>query len=135
MHLQGRLALHPRPATRPRFTCRGRFAVAYTDKPYRQWLDAAIAELRTLPLPEGWDQRKPMNVQAVFLIPKPKTSKLLYPKPDIDNYEKALLDAITQAEGIWEDDCQVLTMTTSKTFVTDEAEAGIAFVITPMEIT
>lgn len=129
MLFQGRLSLPPRPASRPRFTCRGRFAVAYTDKPYRQWLDAAEAELRSClsGLPEGWDTSAPIHLAVTFKVLKPKTSRLQYPKPDIDNYEKAFLDAVTQAEGIWDDDTQVVKMSSEKTFVTDEAEAGIEF--------
>lgn len=129
MLFTGRIALPPRPSSRPRFTCRGRFAVAYTDKPYRDWLDAAAAELSKLTLPEGWDPSRPMIMAVVFSVLRPKTSKLDYPKPDIDNYEKSLLDAITQAGGIWDDDCQVVTLTSTKQFVTDEAKVGVSFSI------
>lgn len=129
MLFTGKLVLPPRPASRPRFTCRGRFAVAYTDKPYRDWLDAAAAELSALPLPKGWDPSCPMIVAVTFCVLRPKTSKLTYPKPDIDNYEKGLLDAITQAGGIWDDDSQVITLTSHKCFVTDEAKVGVSFSI------
>lgn len=134
MLFTGRLALPPRPASRPRFTCRGRFAVAYTDKPYRDWLDAAAAELSSLTLPDGWDTSRPMIMAVVFNVPRPKTSKLTYPKPDIDNYEKSLLDAITQAGGIWDDDCQVITLTSTKQFVTDDSKVGVSFSIMGTDI-
>lgn len=133
MVFKGRLALPPRPASRPRFTCRGRFAVAYTDKPYREWLDKAEAELRSLTLPKGWDTSLPMHLTVVFKVHRPKTSKLHYPKPDIDNYEKAFLDAVTQAESIYDDDTQIVSLQSSKLFVTDEADVGIAFEFIPQE--
>lgn len=134
MRFQGSIALPPRPAARPRFTCRGRFAVAYTDKPYREWLDAAEAELRTLTLPVGWNSGLPMHLTVVFKALKPKTSKLTYPKPDIDNYEKAFLDAVTQAQSIYDDDTQIVSLQSSKLFVTDPADVGVAFEFIPMEI-
>lgn len=129
MIFKGRLALSPRPASRPRFTCRGRFAVAYTDKPYRTWLDAAEAALRGQlgSLPEGWDSSLPMHLTVGFNVLRPKTSKLHYPKPDIDNYEKSFLDAVTQSGGIYDDDTQVVSLQSSKRFVTDEADVGIDF--------
>jgi Holliday junction resolvase RusA-like endonuclease len=129
MLFEGRLALPPRPASRPRFTCRGRFAVAYTDKPYREWLDAAAQELSQLQLPKGWDTSQPMAMSVSFKVQRPKTSKLAYPKPDLDNYEKALLDAITQAGGIWDDDSQVVVLSSEKLFAADDGETGIDFSI------
>lgn len=110
--------------------------MAYTDKPYRQWLDAAEAELRSLlsGLPEGWDTSAPMRLELTFKVAKPKTSKLLFPKPDIDNFEKAFLDAVTQAEGVWDDDSQVVSLSSTKVFVDDDSTAGIDFAFHPVEI-
>lgn len=136
MKFTGSLALPPRPASRPRFHCRGRFAVAYTDPKYRAWLDEAEAELRShIPnLPEDWDSGKAMALVLTFKVLKPKTSKLKFPKPDIDNYEKSFMDAVTQAEAFWNDDCQVVSLSSSKTFVTDEADVGIDFTFLAKEI-
>lgn len=128
------LPLPPRPASRPRFTCRGRFAVAYTDKPYREWLDAAEALLKQQRMPEGWDTSLPVELEATFQITRPKTSKLLYPKPDIDNYQKALMDAITQAGHIWADDCQVVHVSAGKSFTADADSEGILLRITQLEL-
>lgn len=129
MLFSGKITLPPRPATRPRFTCRGRFAVAYTDRKYREWLDAAEEELRTLltDLPKGWDTSAPVRLTINFNVLKPKTSKLIYPKPDLDNYEKAFMDAVTQAEGFWDDDCQVVQLNSAKNFVLNEDQVGIDF--------
>lgn len=101
--------------------------MAYTDKPYRAWLDAAADELKNITLPEGWDTSKPVSLALEFNVLKPKTSKLTHPKPDIDNYEKSFMDAVTQAGGIWDDDCQVVELSSTKRFVTDEADVGVAF--------
>ncbi|EOT1503432.1 RusA family crossover junction endodeoxyribonuclease [Enterobacter hormaechei] len=57
-------------------------------------------------------------VEQLRFLPKPSTAPaaveiILYPpderRRDIDNYNKALFDALTHA-GIWEDDCQVQRM-------------------------
>lgn len=44
-------------------------------------------------------------VRLDFYVAPPKKSKLRFPKPDIDNYEKAIYDAMTG--WLWKDDCQV----------------------------
>ena len=129
MEVSGFIPIPPRPASRPRFTCRGRFAVAYTDKPYAEWIAAVVPMLKAQPVPEGWDPGVPLILSMDFQVLKPKTSKLLFPKPDLDNYEKAFMDAVTKAGHLWEDDSQVVSLRTNKLFVT-EGE-GIAFRLTP----
>lgn len=128
------LPLPPRPASRPRFTCRGRFAVAYTDKPYREWLDKAEVLLRQIEMPEEWDTSLPVELEAAFVVAKPKTSRLAYPKPDIDNYDKSLMDAITQAGHIWQDDSQVIASKTFKVFSDDDTREGIHIRLTQVEL-
>lgn len=44
-------------------------------------------------------------VRLDFYVAPPKKSKLRFPKPDIDNYEKAIYDTMTG--WLWKDDCQV----------------------------
>lgn len=126
------LPLPPRPATRPRFTCRGRFAVAYTDKPYREWLDKAADMLADTVMPTEWDKSSAFELHAQFQVLKPKTSKLSYPQPDTDNYVKGLMDAMTQAGHIWDDDKQVVSLTATKTFVDREDMVGINITLTPL---
>lgn len=73
----------------------------------------------------------PVQVWVRFACPKPKTTKLDAPKPDIDNYLKALFDALTAAGNVWEDDHQVhRIMEASKTW-TDQPEGGIVVEIIP----
>jgi Holliday junction resolvase RusA-like endonuclease len=134
MLLSGVIPLAPKPAVRPRFTCRGRFAVAYSDKGYAAWLDSAASILRELPRPDDWDETLPFELGADFKVEKPKTSKLTYPKPDTDNYLKSLMDAVTKAGGIWLDDSQVVELgRVRKVFTTDPDEVGTHFTIKPTE--
>lgn len=99
--------------------------MAYTDKPYREWLDKTAAVVAAQHVPAEWDKSGPIEMDVRFQVLKPKTSKLLYPKPDIDNYEKSIMDAITQAGHVWDDDCQVVELSSSKRFVTSEDSEGI----------
>lgn len=56
----------------------------------------------------------PCEVIVRNLVARPKTTKLIAPKPDVDNYAKGVLDAITKDGRFWHDDSQVLDLTASK---------------------
>jgi len=94
-----------------------------------------------------WDAVKftgPVAVELAFYMPRPKSHfgknglKATAPhahtgKPDLDNLEKAVLDALTQL-GIWDDDSQVAVVTKCKCYspvpgalivVKDRAEASV----------
>ena len=107
-----RFPIDPVPASRPRVTRWG----TYHTKTYKTWLEAAAEYLATTraKLPEG-----KLHVVLEFVCRRPKTTKLVTPKGDIDNYAKAPLDAITHA-GIWPDDKWIVSLYASKRFV----EAG-----------
>lgn len=49
-------------------------------------------------------------VVCEFALDKPRTSKLNYPHPDLDNFQKASLDAITKVGGYWKDDKQIVEL-------------------------
>jgi Holliday junction resolvase RusA-like endonuclease len=96
------------PASRPRIP---RFGKPYYLKPYAEWREAALALVaaatETL---EG-----PLYVDTVIAIQKARTSKLAIPKGDLDNYEKAAWDLLTQ-KGYWKDDVQITVTATEKRF-------------------
>lgn len=102
----------PMPTPRPRFRAipvRGKTIVnTYHPKEYTAYLQALEAELR-----EAFGDREvfdaPVRVVVAIAIPKPKTTKLQCPKPDVDNYAKGVLDAATKA-GIWTDDTLVVEL-------------------------
>jgi len=59
-----------------------------------------------------------MAVSIELYIKRPKTTELEYPRPDIDNFAKAILD--TMNGKIWGDDSQIISL-----YVTKEwAEVG-----------
>lgn len=101
------------PCPRPRVAVRGRFPHAYYPAAYKQWQKAFVKALG----PVGFRFEAPVSLWVEFGVHRPRTSKLVVPKPDIDNYLKALLDGLTAA-GVWKDDTQVSRVRASKLFVT-----------------
>ena len=118
--------LNPMPCPRPRIAVRGRFPVAYYPKTYQEWKEAAAQALLTV-----WTRDPlagPLSLTVTFSVLRPKTSKLLYPKPDIDNFLKAFMDAGTQAD-LWDDDSQIVFAVIHKRWATTPADVGITFEI------
>lgn len=100
----------PVPASRPRVT---RWGVYYT-KTYTTWREMAE---RATPRGElNLSADVPLLVVIESVVLKPRTSKLKRPKGDVDNYAKAPMDCITQAEGYWYDDEQIIHLLSSKRF-------------------
>ncbi|CAK0703057.1 RusA family crossover junction endodeoxyribonuclease [Escherichia coli] len=78
---------------------KGRHMISQKGRAYQSAACAAIVEqLRCLPLPSS----SPAVVEITLFPPDAR-------RRDIDNYNKALFDALTHA-GIWEDDSQVKRM-------------------------
>lgn len=103
------LYLAPKPCPRPRVALRGRVPVAYYPADYKAWQGEACAALAY----EGVQIQGPLRVSISCQVERPKTTKLPAPKPDIDNYAKSVLDALTQA-GVWADDSQVVQVQAEK---------------------
>jgi len=59
-----------------------------------------------------------LHVDLTFFIKRPKTVRRKYPtvKPDIDNFEKAIYDALN--EILWHDDCQIVSHNVAKKYST-----------------
>lgn len=119
------------PAPRPRCVARGGFASTYNPREYTAWKERAAELIRDVlkePLGERvGDFRLTLVVQAQ----RPKTTKLSRPKPDVDNYAKGVLDAITDADRLWEDDYQVSTLTVTKRWAPEGEEPGVHITIIP----
>jgi len=116
----------PMPCPRPRVrVLRAKnssksFASAYYPKAYVKWKEK-FAELFGK---ASAHFSRPVEVHIVFVCTKPKTTKLLTPKGDIDNYLKSALDALTDA-GVWDDDKIVSDAHASKRFTRPGEEACI----------
>lgn len=102
--------IEPVSASRPRVT---RFGTFYA-KPYRTWIDQAKKEI-----PEGrlhFDKNKPLIAVIETVATKARTSKLYFPRGDVDNFAKGPLDVITKVGGYYDDDNQIVILLSSKRF-------------------
>lgn len=119
------------PAPRPRFVVRGKFASAYLPKEYMTWKEAFAESVRgvnRLPTEDLLD--RPVVVDMTVLVTPPKTTKLTHPAPDVDNYAKGVLDALTQSERWWADDKQVVDLRVQKRWCAPEEAAGVEVIVT-----
>jgi len=110
------LDIDPMPAPRPRARAirakNGKhIASVYNPSEYTHWIADAHEQLINQ---IGHDTLAgDLTLGLVITVQKPKTSKLTRPKPDADNYAKAVMDAMTKA-GIWHDDSQVAFLAVKK---------------------
>jgi Holliday junction resolvase RusA-like endonuclease len=111
------LPIEPVPASRPRVTRWG----TYHAKPYKNWLDSAAEFLPGLDEPLDPDETLLVIIESICT--RARTSKLLRPKGDVDNYAKGPMDAITHAGGYWQDDVQVVALVSTKRFAAKDEPA------------
>lgn len=101
----------PVAAARPRVSKWG----TYYPKKYKDFK----AEL-TEKIKELWGNRAkiagPIQLSIWLHCTKPRTSKLDYPMPDVDNFAKAVMDSANDI--IFDDDKQVVDLSVSKRWVT-----------------
>ena len=121
--MQARILIDPIPCPRPRITVRGRIGHAYYPASYKTWKEAAQTLIEAAFSVRGL--AGPLILTTHFIVPRPKTTKLSHPAPDIDNYVKALMDAMTLAE-VWVDDKQVVNLCATKAW---GAEGSITITI------
>lgn len=107
------LPFPPVPASRPRVTRWGTY-YAKTYKAYRELADKAIPRSSNPPLQGN------LTAHVEFVCLRPKTTKRINPKGDIDNHCKAILDAVTgtkkSPKGYWRDDDQIIHLHATKRF-------------------
>jgi Holliday junction resolvase RusA-like endonuclease len=132
-HRQHRVIVMGKPIAqpRPRFSMRGGFARAFVPKDHavHSYRNAIIAEVKRLRLPcvEG-----PVRLEVVFSFATQKKSQhgtYRIARPDLDNLEKAVMDALTDA-GAWRDDSQVAFKCSTKVHGRIDATS---ILIKPME--
>lgn len=69
------------------------------EKKHKMWVDTAL------------------ECECVFSVPRPGTTKLGWPDPDIDNYIKAILDQLNNR--VFDDDRCIVTLKAKKYWSTD----------------
>lgn len=113
-----RFDINPVAASRPRVTRAGHtyYAGPYKDfrKAMTQQIEERVGDFEPL--------LAPLNVAIVCHITKPKTTKLPYPRADVDNYAKAVLDSLNGV--IWEDDKQITSLSINKGWTESHEQPG-----------
>lgn len=72
----------------------------------------------------------PIKVDVLFICKKPKKPKNLWPKGDLDNYEKAILDSLNKYA--WKDDSLIVALSSDKVYQWEDHEPCIVVLITPV---
>lgn len=106
--LEVELYLNPVPASRPRV---GRFGTYYR-KTYKAWKKAAES---AVPQNSDYPLGGPLIVTVVAVCSRPKTTKRYYPRGDVDNFAKGILDVLTK-RGYWNDDDQIVDLYVRKRY-------------------
>jgi Holliday junction resolvase RusA-like endonuclease len=118
----------PVPQPRPRVSTRGGFARAYVPKAHA--IHAYREAVRLLATTNGWRDGAatgPVAVEIDCYLERPvshltkagevRSSAPKYPgRSDVDNLAKAVLDAITDAGTLWQDDDQVVELVVRKAY-------------------
>jgi Holliday junction resolvase RusA-like endonuclease len=118
--------IDPVPASRPRVS---RAGWSYYAEPYRSFKDD-LGEL----VAEAWKGKEPLTCQLRARIEvfkeQPGSTKLDAPKPDADNYAKAVLDAMNKI--VFHDDSQVETLVVHKRWAKKGAHGCIKVRLVPV---
>lgn len=116
--------LAPVPASRPRVTRYG----TYYGKRYQEWKTQAPGFFRSQDknlFPSG-----PLKATVNIICKRPQRPSSDIPNGDIDNYVKAALDAVNEAQ-IWGDDRQVTSLVVSKRYALPGEEPRTHILIQP----
>ena len=106
------IPLSPVPASRPRIP---RFGHAYYVGRYATFRKDFPKWLETVDLPPPLPKPATFSVTLCVLCDRPKKPANAYPRGDVDNYIKAVLDQI-QGNGWFEDDAQVTKLYVTKAY-------------------
>lgn len=97
----------PVPCPRPRVGRHG----AYYPARYRNWKDS-FRKLLVAKVASDAPIRGPVTARIRIFVKRPRKTSLGWPKPDVDNYAKAVMDACNGV--VWEDDAQVIELRVDK---------------------
>jgi len=101
--------LKPSPASRPKVSRYG----TYYGKNYTTFRRMAAVEIpKVIKSHAKYPLTQALVVHAIAYAEKPKSSDKDWPRGDVDNYAKAILDACNGL--VWEDDDCIILLVTSK---------------------
>lgn len=120
----------PAPQPRPRVCKNGH---AYNPDTADAWKNSIMQAVFAHAVKTGCDTRLegPVYVKMLFVLPRPKRRKhdlFSDVRPDLDNYVKAVLDALTDIK-VWNDDGQVAQFFAEKAYVSCGGASGMYLTI------
>nr|DAR29699.1 MAG TPA: Endodeoxyribonuclease RusA [Caudoviricetes sp.] len=139
----------PKPQPRPRACMRGKHAGIYDAGTANGWKYLIARTARDNAPEKPFDCA--VGLSLVFVLPRPKNHYLPATKsrpqetlrqnapilnttkPDIDNYVKAVMDALTDSQVIWRDDAQVVMISASKIYEDAKTKCGVEISIEDLE--
>lgn len=131
----------PKPQPRPRATIRGKHAAVYNPSDADDW-KGSVARAAMKHRPDE-PIAYPVYLTIEFVLPRPRghygtgrNAGILKPsapfwcatKPDLDNLEKSVMDALTDI-GMWDDDSLVVEKETSKCYAANAQCVGATITI------
>ncbi len=114
-HVMFEVIGHPVPKARPRVVTKGKKRFAYTPKRVKDWENVVKDEAQKY-FERPFD--RPVVVSLTFYLPRPNSRRLDFwvsTTPDLDNLEKAVLDALNGVA--YTDDRLVVVKSSSKRYV------------------
>jgi len=109
------IPIDPVPKARPRMSRRGQVYTPKTTAQFERVLSAMSRAHRPAEPLLG-----PLAVSVKLYMRRPRMPSKSYPRGDVDNYAKAILDALQGESGIFKDDNQIVSLKVSKQY----AESG-----------
>ena len=116
------IPVNPVPASRPRVSKWG----TYYGKIYENFRNE-MREALTGNLNVKIDG--PLDVHVEVIVRKPRTGKREFPRGDVDNYAKGILDSLTNHGNVWHDDDQITNFTIIKRYAAPEEDVAIVVFI------
>ena len=109
--------ISPVAASRPRVSRHG----AYFAGPYKIFRSECVDIIDFVLGPDFQPYEQPIKVDVELFIRRPKTTKLVMPKADIDNFLKAVFDSLNKK--LWVDDNIIQSVYATKQWA-EEGEGG-----------
>jgi Holliday junction resolvase RusA-like endonuclease len=108
--------INPVAASRPRVSKFG----AYFTGPYKKFRSAAAIVINRILGRNFTPMSEKLAVDIKCFVTRPKSTKLEYPKADVDNYSKSILDSLNGK--LWDDDSQIIALFISKQWANPDEE-------------
>lgn len=124
----------PKGSPRPRAFTRGKHASVFVPPQADDWKSCVRAAVRLVTFDDPPMLDGPVRLSIIYRLPRPKSSKKRdrtpwhTTKPDLDNMDKATMDALSEA-GVWNDDRQVAFKESSKVYADAGESIGASIVV------